>query len=104
MCMFRLLLFFAVLLSSIVALGQGCKNFRVVLKELKIDYCTTTKSRYGDVTELRSPDTGITYVSLSKLIVGVLTAFLMLLGRSVSPKGYIQFTLDEPCSNIKLLQ
>ena len=26
----------------------------------------------------------------------------MLLGRSVSPKGYIQFTLDEPCSNIKL--
>gem|GEM_PF-6818025 len=99
MCMFRLLLSFAVLLSSIVAHGQ-VQILESFLKN-EADWYTTTKADAANVTELRSPDTGITYVSEQAYREST-NGFLMLLGRSVSPKGYIQFTLDEPCSNIKL--
>ena len=59
--MFRLLLFFAVLLSSIVAHGQ-VQILESFLKN-EADWYTTTKADAANVTELRSPDTGITYVS-----------------------------------------
>lgn len=60
---------------------------------------TTVKNDAANKTTLTSTSTGITYNSEQAYNA---SGYLMVMGKSVTPKGYIKFKLDFACSNITL--
>ncbi len=62
---------------------------------------TTVKANAADKTTLKSTETGITYNS-EQAYLETNNGYLMLVGKSVTPKGYIKFKLDFACSNITI--
>ncbi len=62
---------------------------------------TTLKADAAEKTSLKSTETGITYDS-EQAYLETSNGYLMLVGKSVTPKGYIKFKLDFACSNITI--
>lgn len=60
---------------------------------------TTAKADAANQTTLTSTSTGITYNSEQAYNA---SGYLMVMGKSVTPKGYIKFKLDFACSNITI--